>query len=233
MITIYSLTYNEEIRIQFMIDHYRSRFPNCNIIFYDNSSTDNTTDIATKNSCEIRKLESNNTLDDGLHMKIKNTCWKNSGTNWVLVCDLDELLDINESALIEEEKLGNSIIRTEGWNMINLEDNYDLYSIKYGVRDPRYDKCMLFNKSFISEINYGAGCHDNRPIGNIKYSQNIYKMYHYKYINPDFVINSYKVTATRLSKANIQNNWGNQALRPESETREYIQNLRKSAIKIL
>ena len=42
MITIYTFTYNEELLIKFMIDHYKLRFPNCKIIVYDNESTDNT-----------------------------------------------------------------------------------------------------------------------------------------------------------------------------------------------
>jgi glycosyltransferase involved in cell wall biosynthesis len=233
MITIYTLTYNEEILIQFMIDHYRSRFPNCHIVIYDNSSTDRTIEIAKANNCEIITYDSGGTLNDGLHMNIKNSCWKNANTNWVLVCDLDELLDINAKELINEENLGTTKINSEGWDMINLEDNFDIKLITNGVKNHLYDKIMLFNKEYIKEINYGAGCHDCKPVGLIKNSSKIYKMFHYKYINENFVIQKYKITALRLSEVNKRNNWGYQALMPEKNMREYISKLKKQSVKIL
>lgn len=233
MLTVYSITYNESLFIQFMIDHYRSRFPNCHIIFYDNSSTDNTAEIAKKNNCEVRTYNSNNSLDDGLHMQIKNSCWKDAKTPWVLVSDLDELLDINEEQLKKEESFGTTLIKNEGWDMFNMEDNFDLHNIKYGTRNSLYDKKMLFNKNSIKEINYGAGCHDCRPIGHIQESRDIYKMYHYKYINLEFVIQRYKITATRLSENNKRNNWGHQALETEINLRAYLEKIKQSCIKIL
>jgi len=233
MITVYTITYNEEVLMQFMIDHYRSRFPNCHIVIYNNSSTDKTVEIAQINNCEIRNYDSGGTLDDGLHMQIKNSCWKNATTNWVLICDLDELLDISAQELIDEENIGTTIIRSEGWDMMNMEDNYNIGSIKYGIRSSLYDKQMLFDKRYVQEINYGAGCHDCRPIGSIKNSFKLYRMFHYKYINENFVVKSYKLTASRLSEANKKNNWGHQALMSEKDVREYIARLKTMAIKIL
>ena len=52
-ITIYTLAYNEALIIQFIIDFYRKRFPDCHIVVYDNKSTDNTVEIAKNNNCEI------------------------------------------------------------------------------------------------------------------------------------------------------------------------------------
>ncbi|MEK6881197.1 MAG: glycosyltransferase family 2 protein [Nanoarchaeota archaeon] len=233
MITIFTLTYNEEIFIKFMIDHYRSRFPECNIVVYDNKSTDKTVEIAEANNCEVRAYDSGGTLDDGLHMNMKNSIWKTANTNWVLVCDLDELLDINEQDLINEEKLGTTKINSEGWDMLNMEDNFDIGSIKFGVRSTMYDKLMLFNKQHIFETNYGAGCHDCHPIGIIKDSFKAYRMFHYKYINENFVVQRYKITASRLSEANKKNNWGHQTLMPEEDMRDYISKLKTMSVKIL
>ena len=238
MITIYCLVYNEELLIQFMISYYRSRFSNCKIIFFDNSSTDNTVEIAKNNGCEIRTYNSNNTLDDGLHMQIKNSCWKDAETDWVLVCDLDELLDITEQDLKNEEVLGTTIIRPETWHMINMEDNYDFINIKWGYRDtndPSYDKDLLFNKKYVEEINYGAGCHNHNPgppTGLVKYTDNIYKLYHYKYINEDLEVFKNKLTKERLSEANKQNNWGIQCLRTEEGIRIDFAGKRRRAIKL-
>jgi glycosyltransferase involved in cell wall biosynthesis len=232
MITIYCITYNEELLIQFMIDHYRSRFPNCNIIFYDNSSTDNTTNIAKKNNCEVRTYNSGGTLDDGLHIQIKNNCWKDASTDWVLTCDLDELLDINEEDLKKEEELGTTRIKSEGWHMVNLQDNFDIANIKYGTRNTGYDKYMLFNKKYIKEMNYGAGCHNCNSIGKIIDSKS-YKMYHYKFINLELSIARIKETVSRLSENNKKNGWGFHAcMRTEQQITDEFMNERANAIKI-
>jgi len=53
MITLYTLTRNEEIKLQFMIAHYRLRFPDCQIVIYDNQSTDSTLDIAKSNNLQF------------------------------------------------------------------------------------------------------------------------------------------------------------------------------------
>jgi glycosyltransferase involved in cell wall biosynthesis len=232
MITIYSFTYNEELMLPFFIKHYRSRFHNCRIVLYDNSSTDNTVEIAETNGCEVRHYESGNSMNDYVHMVIKNSCWKDSNTDWVLVCDLDELLDIDEKKLIAEELQCNTIINTEGWSLVNLNDNQDLESMNHGFRDSMYDKKILFNKKFISEINYDAGSHNCSPIGNVKYSNIIYKLYHYKYINPDLFVSRSLLTGKRLSPLNMKNNWGYQNLRSESELRNSFELLRKSSVKL-
>ena len=104
MITVYTMAFNEEILMQFMIDHYRSRFPNCHIVVYDYESTDKTAEIANNNNCEVINYSTNNEVDDEKLRHLKNNCWKNAATDWVLVCDVDEMLDINEQQLIEEDK---------------------------------------------------------------------------------------------------------------------------------
>ena len=211
------MAYNEEIKMQFMIDHYKKRFINCHFVIYDNYSIDNTHSIAEKNNCEIRMYDSNNQIDDMNLRDLKNSCWKDAKTDWVLICDVDELLDITEQDLIKEESLGSTIIRTDGWNMINLEENDDLYSIKYGIRAANYDKNYLFNKRFIKEIKYECGCHRSSPDGIIKYSDKIYKLYHYSFINTNFLIERYKYTAKRLSETNKKYGMGSYHLASEEE----------------
>ena len=231
MITIYTLTYNEELLLQFSIDHYRSRFPNCKIIIYDNSSTDKTIEIANNNNCEVRNYNSNHTLDDGLHRNMKNSIWKDAATDWVLVCDLDELLDINEEQLKQEEIAGKTKIKSEGWTMVNMEDNLDIHSMKYGYRDGGYDKDVLFNKKYISEINYSAGCHQCSSVGEIRYSDP-YKLYHYKSISPDYAVARCADTAKRLSEANKSNGWGGACLRTEKAIRDDFTYIRSFSKKI-
>jgi hypothetical protein len=149
MITVYTVDYNEELQIQFMIDHYRSRFPDCHIVVYDNMSTDRTVEICLNNDCEVISYDTNNQIQDRKYLEIKNNFWKTAQANWVLVCDTDELLDINKAQLQLEEYKNYTIIKSEAYNMINMEDNLDLSNIKYGARTVYHDKSYLFNKKLI------------------------------------------------------------------------------------
>lgn len=212
MITLYTITYNEELLIKFMIDHYRTRFPGCRIVVYDNISSDNTVKIAKENGCEVIPYDTNNQLQDLTYIKIKNNCWKNALTDWVLICDLDELLDINKAQLEEEERLGTSIVRARGYNMVNTTDNLDIAKMHYGERDSGNDKSYLFNKKLINEINYEIGCHNCDPRGSIRYSKKAYKLYHYCYLNYHVSVRRFRVFSQRMSPENIAGGWGNYSL---------------------
>lgn len=229
MITIHAIAYNEEVFLQYMIDHYRSRFPGCHIIIHDNESTDGTVEIAKKNNCEVLPYPSGGKHDDISMTQLKNNCWKNAKTDWVLVCDPDELLDITEEQLKKEEAAGVTIIKSEGWNMVNMENNYDFESIKYGTRVTQYDKAYLFNKKYISDINYSAGCHNSNPIGINKKSDTAYKLYHFHCINPDYLVVRYSWTAQRLSDNNKRHGMGSYNIRTEAQIRASFEEGRDQA----
>lgn len=231
MVTIYTITYNEELLIQFMIDHYRTRFPGCRIVVYDNISTDDTVKIALANGCDVIPYHTNNQLRDLRYIQIKNNCWKNALTDWVLICDLDELLEINAKQLKMEEKSGTTIIRSEGYDMVAMDDKLDIAGMKYGERDKGEDKSCLFNKKFISEINYDIGCHFCNPIGTIRYSKRAYKLYNYCYINYETTVERYKAYRARISPKDIRNGCPYYSETPE-EIRALYTEARNRAIKV-
>jgi glycosyltransferase involved in cell wall biosynthesis len=227
------MAYNEEIFLQYMIDHYRGRFPDCHIVIYDNCSTDNTAKIAKSNSCEVVEYNTNGQVNDDLLRNLKNTCWKQAKTDWVIVCDVDELLDIDCSQLKYEESVNTTIIDSEGWNMVNMEDNYDLANIKHGIAESNYNKKCLFNRKMISDINYVHGAHRCFPDGIIQYNEKPYKLLHYKYVNPEYSVQRLKWTEQRLSDINRKNKWGVQYTIPEEEVVRDFRNARVIAEKIL
>jgi glycosyltransferase involved in cell wall biosynthesis len=239
-VTIYTVTYNEELILQLMINHYRYRFPNCHIVIYDNQSTDNTVTIAKANCCEIRHYDSGGQVNDQMLLDTKENCWKDAKTDWVLVCDTDELLDITEEELKYEESLGTTKIKSECWHMVNMKDNLDVNSIHYGFRDKNdswraslYDKDLLFNKKHITKIGYeGGGCHSTNSQGKIVNSSKKYKLYHYKYVNPDLFVEKQKISAQRLSEVNKKYGWGSQCLRDESLLRDEFAKIRAGAEKL-
>jgi hypothetical protein len=202
MVTVYTVTYNEELIIEFFINHYRKKFPDCKIVVFDNYSTDRTVEIAKLFGCEIIFYDTNNTFSDKKLIEIKNGCWKDSETEWVIVCDCDELIQINEEQLKKEEKNGYTIFKFNGYNLMNF-NNDTLENISYGWPDESYDKILLFNKTQIKEINYNYGCHESNPIGILKVCK-VYDMFHYKFLGKSYTINRYKKFAERLSDENIK-----------------------------
>jgi glycosyltransferase involved in cell wall biosynthesis len=231
-ITIYTVCYNEEIMLPFFIKWYKERFPSCKIVIYDNESTDDTVKIALDNNCEIITYSTNNQMKDGKLIEIKNNCWKNATTDWVIVCDCDEHLDINQEDLKAESENGVTIITTKGYDVVNLNEDYNIDKMNCGCNSPGYSKKVLFNKSKIKEINYSAGCHIANPIGTIIYSKNVYNMFHKMYVNTEFLVNKYERNNKRLSAENIKNGWSVHYKKKKELLIEEIKLKRKTCEKI-
>lgn len=225
MITVYTIAYNEEIVLPFFIKWYRERFPDCKIVVYDNYSTDNTEKIALENNCEVIKYDTNNQLSDSKYLEIKNNCWKEAKTDWVIVCDVDEFLEIKPEDLNTDQTL----FKSKGYNMCNVENLKNILDIKHGIESVQYDKVICFNKLYIKEINYTPGCHSCNPIGDVIYTSKTPKLLHMKFINEDLLAEKYKSYKSRLSAENLKNNWGVQYKEEEQKVRESYKNHLKIA----
>lgn len=230
--TIITITYNEEFILPHFIKHYRTNFPNCRIIVYDNYSTDATVEIAKANGCEVVMYDTGGKLSDAKYLEIKNNAWKGID-GWVIVCDADEFLDIDEETLINKSNIGCTIIGSIGYNMVNLSDNLDFERITRGVRSSSYDKFLCFNSDFIKEINYSAGCHFASPKGTIVDASTPYRLRHYKYINIDYMIKRHKAYGERLSDENLKNQWGTHYLYSAEQITKEFNEARKNSIRIL
>jgi glycosyltransferase involved in cell wall biosynthesis len=232
MITIYTICFNESLMLPYFIQHYRNNFPDCKIIVYDNGSTDNTAQIAIDAGCEVREHDTNGKLSDKDYLKIKNNCWKTATTDWVLVADCDELLQITEKELTALARRDGTIVDAEGWNMVNKADDLHIAAIDHAVRAKSYDKAYLFNRKHIKEINYGMGCHSCVPHGYINYGNRKFKCFHYKYINLDYMINRHRIFAERLSEENKAKGSGGHYLYTPAEIRTEFFTARHNSIKI-
>jgi glycosyltransferase involved in cell wall biosynthesis len=226
MITIVTITYNEEFILPHFIKWYRDRFSNCKIVVYDNESTDATKNIclSTPNLTYI-PYHTSNKLSDSTYLKIKNNAWKHAETDWVIVCDADEFLDITP----EDLSTNQTLFKSKGYNMCNVDNTDDVCSIRHGVEAIQYDKIVCFNKRYIKEINYGAGCHNAEPIGDVIFSSVRPKLLHMKFINVDLLVSKYKSYASRLSDENKQMRWGYHYEQEEYFIREEFKNTLKLA----
>jgi len=226
MITVHTNTYNEERIIEYFINHYRENFPNCIIKIYDNYSTDNTVKIAEQYGCEIHYYDSGNKFCDDTMLNIRNNCWKNANTDWVIMCDTDELVYISQEELSKQEELGFNIIQPTGYTIINKDDSItDLKEMKYGYRDTPYDKCVIFNKKYISEINFNHGSHQINPVGSyININQNQFKLIHYKWIGKKYTTERRNMLKNRgISDFNAKRNFSAEYVFDEESFPSYIE----------
>lgn len=236
-VSIYILCYNEELLLPFTISWYKTRFPSAEITILDNHSDDRSSMVASELGCKIYSFATENKISDLMYQYLKNNHWKKSKSNWILIADADELIDINEAQLRNEELAGTTIIQGEGYNMVNMNDDLNIAGMDHGYRDNEvhqlYDKVLLFNKAHISNINYKIGAHAAVPDGLVKYNKCRYVLRHYKFINIDLMIMRYKCYAERLSEENKLNSWGGQYLDSEQSIRDKFTHYRKISKKIV
>jgi len=209
IIHLYAISYNEEVLMPHFIKHYSSF---CDKLYiYDNFSNDMTAEICSTNpKVELLQFDSGGEIHDDIYLTIKNNIWKRSRgiADFVIVCDIDEFLYHNN--LIEElnqlKLNGITLIKPIGFHMISeslpITENDLFEDFKMGVRAENFDKIICFDPNKIDEINYQYGAHTCYPLGAIKYSNKIFKLLHYKFLNLNYLIIRYNLMSNRLSKFN-------------------------------
>ena len=195
-INIFLLCYNEELLLPHTIKFYKTNFPNATIHIVDNYSTDSSCDIAEKNDCKIIKYDSNGQQDERILIGVRSHIWKKHVTEgWVIMCDMDEWLNITEADLENEENMGKTIITTNGVNMVGESNTIDfsdinLFEIKKGVYDERYSKKICFKYPDVN-MEYWWGAHTATAYGNVLYSDKTYLLKHYNYLGEQYLIEKY------------------------------------------
>lgn len=235
VIHYYSICWNEEKILPFVLDYYA---PFCEkIVILDNESDDNSRSIIRLYpNAEVRNYTSNGEIRDDIYLEIKNNIWKESRgkADWVIICDVDEILYHPKllKKLDELKSIGISIIRPHGFDM--YAESYpekSLLEITNGIKDNRHlGKCIIFNPNLIEEINYKTGCHKCYPTGKIKfYKKDDIKLLHYKCLNLDFLVERFDLLKKRLSNYNIENKFGKHYLAEKELIKErFLTNLANS-----
>lgn len=228
ILSVYTITYNEETLLPFFIKHWRSRFKNCPITIFDNESTDNTINIAKSNNCVVIPYSTNNTLQNKKLSEIKNNCWKNAKSKFVAVQECDELTDIYLDDLINADW---TLIKTKGYCMVQ-KNNEPIEQIVHGFYSQPYSKTTIFNKMEIKEINYNIGAHEASPEGNINYSNKIFNLYHYSPMTEDHVVKRWNSNRLRRSSQDKERGWGSHYEQSEQKLRDWFKYTQKISTKV-
>lgn len=193
-IDVFAICYNEEAMLPYFIEHYQAM--GANITIFDNMSTDKSKEIILAAGCTYKTFDSNNQIRDDLYLNIKNNCWKNSKADWVIVCDIDEILEIPFSTK------PYTIINTKGFDIVGEPGT------RNGVFNRMYSKHIMFRPNMMQEIRYKAGCHTCAPQGRIVGSLEQANLLHYKYTSEDSVFERHSTYQKRLSAQNKEFGWG-------------------------
>lgn len=123
--------------------------------------------------------------------ELKNSCFEGGKSEYFLICDIDELLDVDDDDLLQYQP---SIVQGIGYHMVGDSDT-KFEQISRGSRDTMYDKCLLFKRSDLVGINYGAGAHSCRPVftPGLTVGENLRKnLYHFRYLSLNFIVERYQ-----------------------------------------
>jgi len=198
---VFSMAHNESPMIRYFVRHYRRCFPDCDITIFDNESTDDTATISQELGCKVIPIASGGLVDQIL-LDTKNECWKKSNADWVVVCDTDEFLQLNQAELERLDHCGVTIVCTKGFDMIGTGGNPE--NIKDRYPNDWYSKRACFKRTEIESINYTPGAHHCHPTGRIQLSSEAYEFFHYKFISLDLTLERAKLRCDRMSEDNRQ-----------------------------
>ena len=124
-IEVYTFCYNDSFIIPEVIKYWEKYASH--VIVYDNHSTDNSVELFSKYDwIEVREYDSNNKYDPELIQKMKETIYKGSKADYVMVCDIDEVILYKDSLMnfIEQQYLTSAdVFCSQYYNLLSLTNN--------------------------------------------------------------------------------------------------------------
>ncbi len=174
---------------------------------------------------EVRDWNTNGQINDVLLKELKETAWKGSNADWVIMADADELIYFPNGAMATLESYAArmvAVVKPSGWEMFSdtlpVGDGQIYDEIKMGSPDNRwYAKPIMFSPKLVSEIKFTAGAHECTAVirGSLmmqnpeRFSEPPAYLLHYHHIGPVERIGArYDGNKSRFSEVNKKNGWG-------------------------
>jgi hypothetical protein len=211
IVHLHCLCWNEEKMLPFFFRHYDSLVHTYYIA--DHGSTDTSRLILDAHPrviiTEFQCSETSFVDSARIHY---NECWKISRgvADWVIICNIDEhfyhpsLLAYLYGRAIK----GITLIRPTGYNMISNTFPVHKLSLKsqvrFGIREPTWDKPQLFNPNCIEDINFTLGRHTAYPTGIVNEDKSgKIQLLHYKYMGNEYLFNRYTQLKSRMRTMDV------------------------------
>jgi len=222
-VEVHVLAYNEEEILPFTLRHYLTVASR--IVVHDARSTDATRAIALRYGAEVRDWDTGGCLDDEAARTLKNTAWRGTQADWVIVADADELIHFPHGVEDTLRRYGSrsvAVVKPRGWEMFSEVfptgpgQIYD--EVKMGTEETRwYAKPILFAPSRMDEIFFSAGAHSCRYRVNGRWldSPRVATdpecwLLHCSHLGPiERIAAKLDAKRARLSALNVERRWGN------------------------
>jgi glycosyltransferase involved in cell wall biosynthesis len=219
-IVVNTVCFNEEKLLPFFLDYY-ARWAS-KIVIWDNFSNDATVAVARafdKTEVVVRQFDTGNEFREDVNRQIKNTCWKDERADWIIVCDVDEFLHVEDLPDFLARRGDFAVFRPLGYNMVSTDfpsasGGLITGQIKRGSRDDNYSKMVLFDPTRVETMDYSVGAHRARPIGrgsvgifDARYFAGELKLLHYKNISFAYRYSKNLEYAARVGAISRQFNW--------------------------
>lgn len=234
-IEVYCLANNEERLMPYFMRHY-NQF--AHVILLESNSTDTTVEIANNMGAEIWKYDVPDEINELFFTELKNTCWKKSSADWVMIVDADEFIyhpDVKKVLRYSQA----TVIMPRFINMYSEKfptTERQIYDeVKRGVEQfsPK-PKMNVFRPRAIKTIDYFPGCHEAFPQGNVKINSNTGLLtLHMRNLSKEFVIERNMRARHRNSQMNKEMGWGVHVEWPQEEWERIFDEGMRNAIKIL
>jgi glycosyltransferase involved in cell wall biosynthesis len=231
-IEVFMVSHNEEFMIPYVMRHY-SRFAEVTIL--ENNSTDRTVEIARSLGAKVIELDIPDNKDNKTIIDIKNECWKDSKADWVIVVDTDEFI-YHPNIRNELLKTNATILRTTWYEMFSdhlpTKDGQIYEELALGQKHIN-SKLAIFRPDQINEMNWGVGCHDARPEGNVIIENSELKTLHYRHLSLEYLLERNRRDSARLSAFNRKMGWSTQYDVPEDIVTEKFNTHLKNSKKVI
>jgi len=159
------------------LEHYSKNFPGCIINVYVHYAKKESLELLKKFNCNIFPFPNFKKYDiEDSAQELKSNVWKSSKADWVIVCDLDELVQIDSKELDKLKDI--DLIQFKGYHMVNKDSVKELKDINYGFPDWYYNKACVFRPT-IEKVDFDKGAHTCVISKSLKLSKLEYKLFHY------------------------------------------------------
>jgi glycosyltransferase involved in cell wall biosynthesis len=245
-IHVYTVCWNNAAILPHFLRHYRFAE---RIVVYDHRSTDDSLAIIRSfPNTTVRALPCLDEFNEKCLLRVKNHIYRGSRgkADFVIVVDSDEF--VYHPSLLEllarYKAEGITLPKVKGYNMVSDRlpgpDEDLLSAVRHGVPDDvviegyvnAYGKRCVFDPFIV--INYGAGCHECNPQGNVRESETAeIRLLHYKFLGLEYTLKCHAAYKERMSEENIRNGWSYQYLWSEDRVTELFHTLRQQAVQVL
>jgi Glycosyl transferase family 2 len=231
-IDLYSIAWNERRMLSFFLDYYGpwvDRF-----VIFDDQSDDGTAEtLARHPKVDLRRFPPKGSSFVLAALEIWQHAWKESRgrADWVIVTNIDEFIYHSDGVRGYLERCtaqGITMIHPRGFEMVGERfpnpGQSLVETVRKGVAMFGQDKRQVFDPDAVSEMRFGPGRHECRPMGTVVEPSPVEaSLLHYKYVDAlGYLLRRQRSLARRMLEGDRRSGFGAQYhLTPEALLRSY------------